>query len=226
MYLCSVEQPDVKIAAAPPSEDKAFLPSVLHLIEQSEALHQVRRLVPLPYASLWDTKLMDLPVVAADLLLEEHFFRGSDVRMAADAPRVDAVPLLQSVPDPGPLCNIPVGHMDHIRPVFFLQAVVHLPPHDSHERGVVIPVSPFYVLRELYRPPVVSLVARPAQRDQIVRRVPAGLPALDVMDFEHAVLRLPLTAAAGMPVTEQDVFADVPAVELFSLLVVRPCRKG
>ena len=78
--ICSVRQPDVKIVTdTPPSEDKAFLPSVLPLINQSLKALLTRYGAWFLFRTppFWDTKLMDLPVVAADLLLGEHFFRGA-----------------------------------------------------------------------------------------------------------------------------------------------------
>ena len=81
-----------------------------YTIEQPEALHHMRGLVPLAHAALAGLGFVDLPVVAADLTLRVIVPEGFSVRMAADAPRVDAVGLLKAVADPYLLRDVAVGH--------------------------------------------------------------------------------------------------------------------
>ena len=75
MYLRAVQQADIEVPSAAPAEDEAVLSFVTHLVEEPEALDDVRRLVPLPDAASAGTLLADLPVVSARLLHDEHFFR-------------------------------------------------------------------------------------------------------------------------------------------------------
>lgn len=169
MYLRSVQPADVKVPAAASSKDEAFLPVVLHLVEKPEAPDQVFRLVALPDTAFVNLCLVDLPVVAAHFLLEEHFPAWCGVRMAADAPCVDIVFLGQSVTDPGALGDITVGHMHHTGSVLLFQPAIHRPPHDPHKGRVIVPVAALYTGGELYRSLMVSFVAGTAQRHQVVR---------------------------------------------------------
>ena len=135
MYFRAVQQADIEVPAAAPAEDEAVLSFVTHLVEEPEALDDVRRLVPLPDAASAGTLLEDLPVVAARLLHEEHFFRRQGVRMPAYAPCVDAVALGQLMAYPCMLGDVPVCHMYHTG-VHFFQPVIYRPPHDAHEGRV------------------------------------------------------------------------------------------
>lgn len=127
MYLCPIQLADVKVSAAAPSKDEAFLPGVLHLIEEPEAFDQIFRLVTFAVTASVYLCLVDLPVVTADFPLEEYHSTGSRVRMAADAPSVNIVLLEQSVTNPGVLGDITVGHMYLPGSVLFPELVVHCP---------------------------------------------------------------------------------------------------
>ena len=66
---------------------------------------------------------------------------------------------------------------------------------------------------------MVGVVARLAERDEVARRVPAGLAGFDVMNIQHTVLRLSVAALALMVVSEEDVFPQVPESHLLAFLV-------
>jgi hypothetical protein len=59
-----------------------------------------------------------------------------------------------------------------------------------------------------------------AQGDEVVGRITACLPALDVVDMQLNVLGLSLAALAFMAITEQHVFTYIAESELFTLLVI------
>ena len=124
------------------------------------------------------------------------------------------------MPDAGVLGDIAVGHMHHIRPEQLLQPPVERPPHGAHEDGITGLCLSLDVFGELDRPLVVSVVACFTQGHEVVRGIPAGLPALYVVDVEPLVFGFPFAAAAGMAVPEEDVFTCVPETEHVPLLVV------
>ena len=65
-------------------------------------------------------------------------------------------------------------------------------------------------------------MARFAERDEVVRRIAAGFPAFEVMDVENRIIGLATAMATPVTITKENVLADVPKSELFSLLIPRP----
>ena len=65
-------------------------------------------------------------------------------------------------------------------------------------------------------------MARLTERDEVVRRIAAGFPAFEVMDVENRIFGLATAMATPVTITKENVLADVPKSELFSLLIPRP----
>ena len=103
MYFCPVQPSDIEVPATASSEDKTFLSHVLYFVKKPEAFHEVRRLVPFADAAFADLCFVDLPVMAAGLLLEEGFHAWCGVRISADAAGVTDVRFAE------PCCITPVG---------------------------------------------------------------------------------------------------------------------
>ena len=146
--------------------------------------------------------------------------------MSGDAQRIHGVGFRESGADAGVLSDVAVGvaHVDRRAERAFRMAQ-HFPPHDVHRGGIAESSEVAFEI-ELDFAGVVCVVARLAERDEVVGAVASGLAALDVVDVEHRVLRLAVAALALVPVTPQDVFAEVQEIELRPLLVFRPGDVG
>src|SRR5690348_1484112 len=97
--------------------------------------------------------------------------------------------------------------------------VVDVPPDDAHLR-CVSQSSTLSRNLVLLMSAMNEIVTGLAERDQIIRAIPAGLSGLDVMDVEDSVFRFALTPLAGMLVTPEYILASIAEPELRPFLVV------
>ena len=167
---------------------------------------------------------MDLSVVAAGLFLKEVVSEPLRLEVARNAEGVRAVSFLNSVCDAGVLREITecVSNLNFgvPRP----QPLEERPAHDAHEGFRLKRSAAFHSQLDLAA--VECLVARLAERDQIVGSVASRAPALNVMDVENLVLGLSVAVLALVSVSEKDVFTNVPEAELFALLVLDTLNVG
>ena len=103
--------------------------------------------------------------------------------------------------------EIAVGQMDMRKSC--LRLVVDAPANDAHLRRVS-QASTFSRNLVLLMGAVNEIVTGFAERDQIIRAIPAGLSGLDVMDVEDRVFRFALTPLACMPVKSRTHFFFSP----------------
>ena len=76
---------------------------------------------------------MNLPVVPTRLLLEEEFAEPFGAEVAGDAESICTMRLSDVVRDPCVLSPVAVGVVHFQLRMRGLQAVLHLPAHNSHE---------------------------------------------------------------------------------------------
>ena len=93
--------------------------------------------------------------------------------------------LLELVADARVLCEIAVGQLDMRKQCLCL--VVDAPAHVAHLSRVSQASASSWNCVFLMGA-VDEVVTGLAERDQIVRSIPAGLSGLDVMDVEHPIL--------------------------------------
>ena len=53
-------------------------------------------------------------------------------------------------------------------------------------------------------------MARLAERDQVIRGVPTRFTAFKMVDIQNRGFGLSVAMAAPMPITKENVFADIP----------------
>ena len=87
--------------------------------------------------------------------------------------------------------------------------VLDAPAHAAHLRRVS-EASAFSWNLVLLMSAVKEIMTGFAERDQIIRAIPAGLSGLDVMDVEDRVFRFALTPLAGMLVKSRTHFFFSP----------------
>lgn len=184
-YSLSRDRPYVEIACGSSAEDEAFRAFVSDLVEQLEAMDVPGRLVRLPVTLALDGHFVQLPVMPANLPLQEDLAIRHGVRVSADASRINGVGLRQSVANAGVLCDVSVGQGYVV--IRRLQPVVERPAHHAHECGIAKRHASPYAFGQGCQALVVALVACLAQRYEVVRGVPSRLPALDVMDVQYLV---------------------------------------
>lgn len=96
MYLCAVKLSQIEISGAASSEDEALLTFEADLVEQSEALDNVVRLIALSEAAFRYRSFVELAIVAAHLAHEEDFLRRPCCRVSGYAPCVCMMALLKT----------------------------------------------------------------------------------------------------------------------------------
>ena len=134
MDFCTVKLPQVKIAAVPAPEYKAFLIVKRNPVKQTEALYKIRCLVAFSAAAFQDGILMYLAVMAPDFLLVKIIPQRLRLRMPADASCIYTMRFLQAVPNTDIFREIPICQA-YVRIQLF-QLVIKGPAHDTHERSI------------------------------------------------------------------------------------------
>ena len=162
---------------------------------------------------------MNLAVVLSHLPLIEEDASSTSIQIPRDAVGIDAVRLAKSQSDARVFRQIAVGVLDRQFRVRLAYAVKQRPAHDAHEGFRLERLTALDLQLDL--PSVISLVARLAERDQIVGGVAASLATFNVMDIEDLVFRTAATVLTRMTVSEENVLAHVPKAELIALLIVR-----
>ena len=214
----AVQFSNVKTPGGATAENKTFFALAGNLVKQSESFDFVGRLIALAHPALENRQFVNLPIVAASLFLEEELAKSFGSEIAGYAEGVSTMRLGDAVQDSRVLRQVAVGaaHLKlRMRP---LQAVQYRWPHDAHEGFCPEGLTPLRI--ELDLAPVICLVARLAERDQIAGRVAASTSAFQVMNIEHRVFRSAVTMLTNMPVSEENVLANVPEAELFTFLVL------
>lgn len=224
--LCAIQPAQQEAAACTPAPYEAFLPLVEHLVVKPEPLHIPGRLVGFAYAALEDGRLVGLAVVVAHRPYQVHLPAGFCRRMSRYAPCIVQMALGHVVLFPPVLGDIPLGFPD--RDAVFCPEPLHQRfTHNAHERGVAVRLLPPDV-RKVDPPRMQKRMAMHTQRYQVVGRVPARLPALDVVYVQlDGLLRRGMRSAAtaGVAVPVQDVLPCVVCVVHLSELVVRTHRQ-
>ena len=163
---------------------------------------------------------MKLPVIPTRLLLEEEFAEPFGAEIAGDAESIRTMRLSDAVRDPCVLSPVAVGVVHFQLRMLGLQAVQHLPAHNSHEGFRTERLSALCFQRDFTA--VKCLMARLTKRNQVAGRISTGTSAFQVMNIEHRIFRSAITMLTNVPVSAKNILADVPEAELFSLLVFFP----
>ena len=114
---------------------------------------------------------MNLPVVPTRLLLEEEFAEPFGAEIAGDAESIRTMRLGDAVRDPCVLSPIAVGVVHLQLRMRRLQAVQHLPAHNSHEGFRTERLSALGLQRDFAA--MKCLMARLTKRNQVAGRISA-----------------------------------------------------
>lgn len=170
-----------------------------------------------PHTFLADGLHMDGAGVPAHELALADGLHPLSLHVASYAERVVAVPFVDAVADALLLREVAVGQADIGMQV--PQPVIHRPADDVHEGGVTQGLrAPSQLEFDLAL--VQGRMACPAQRHEVVRGVPSGLPRLDVVDVQNRVLALSVAGLAFVAVTVQHILPGVPETVPGALLVL------
>ena len=132
MDLSAIRLPDVEIARASPSVYQAKLSVVHDLVIQTEPSYETRSLVGLPSVSLELVRLVDLPVVAAELQDSEELICSVDIEVPGDAEGIVDMVLFKSELVPVPVRDVSICLDDWDIKVCFFQPVEEEPAHRAH----------------------------------------------------------------------------------------------
>ena len=108
---------------------------------------------------------MNLPVVPTRLLLEEEFAEPFGAEVAGDAESICTMRLSDVVRDPCVLSPVAVGVVHFQLRMRGLQAVLHLPAHNSHEGFRAERLSALCLQRDFTA--MKDLMARLTERNQV-----------------------------------------------------------
>ena len=215
----SIEPTNIKITAASSSENKALLVAKSHFVKQPETLHLERGLLALANAAFADRQLVNLTIVLPDLLLPQVVRQTLSAQVACNAVSIGAVGFLNPVRDARVLRQIAVRVLNRFVRVNLLQTIEERPPHDSHKG--LCPHGSSALELQIDPASVICLVARLAERYEVVGGISACAPAFDVMHVQDRVSRLPSAVLTLVTITPKNILAHVPEAELFTLLILR-----
>ena len=142
MDLSAIRLPDVEIARASLSVYQAKLSVEQDFVLQAKPSYETRSLVGLPSVSLELVRLVDLPVVAAELQDSEELICSVDIEVPGDAESVVGMRLFKLQIVSVPVRDVSIGLNDRDVGVYCLQPVEKKPAHRVHGRRTLeSPVS-------------------------------------------------------------------------------------
>src|SRR5713226_1154391 len=137
--------------------------------------------------------------------------------MPTDTACINQVRLLQMMRDAGMLRDVSIGQMHILQHRFGL--LIDVPSDDAH-LSCITKRSPSALNLLFLVCSMNEIVTRLTQGNQIIRAIPARLPALDMVDIQDRVFRLTLAPLAGMSITKQDILTHIPKAQLRPLLIL------
>ena len=184
-------------------------------------MYLIGGLISSPNATLRKLSLMDLAVMMADRPTTVLRITRFSIRIAGNTSGIVGVAFGNTIFLPQEFGDVSVGPIDwdiYLCPEPGEQGLAH----DTHEGGVFhrtatlfLPQANFALMQEL--------MAGFAESDQVIRRITAALPALQMVDVQlNGILTLSMAAAAlaGVIVSFKHVLTDIVLVILFAALVV------